>query len=701
MSRPHPLLDRLLRKVKASGDVPPSPQAWQDLLSLVARTYHDADQDRYTLERSIDISSREMQGLYQELKRETLRLADVANRTSNAVVITDRHGRIEWVNEAFSPLTGYPLDEVKGRSPGSFLQGPNTDMTARKRMRDAIAEARSFDEEVWNYTRAGDQYFVRISTRVNLDDRADASGFVAVQVDVTEQHIAHRREALAQKVAAALLDARSLSTAADGLLAALVSELDFPAANLWVVDPGRPTLRYLAGAGGAGVAGGAGGAAANDHGSAAVDGFLRASRELAFARGDAATPDVDLPGLVWGSGQMARLGTLSDSAASSWSSRRREAAQAAGIDLLCAAPILGPEGVLGVIEVASSRGHPINVQLGSILEHIARQLAAFVLQDRSRRAFRSMFDRSPDALVLVDASGEVRAANTRAAELFGPSVGAAVGALLEAGDSLVAAALGDAPTASMALQHRSAHGRDGKPFSAEVSASVSDDSGAPNVILSVRDLTMRHRMEAELTQSLHEKETLLKEIHHRVKNNLQIISSLLMLQVDQMPSPEAKALLVESAARVRSMALVHQHLYGVDSIAHIDLARYVSELAESLRSGLAARCVMFIDATPIELTVEHAVPLGLVLNKLLTNALKYGASADGSHVVRVSLQRTDGLLTVRVADQGRGLPEDFEPGRGGSLGLKLVRSLTRQLRGTLTFRTEGGAVFELVCPLPG
>ncbi len=686
MSRSHPLLDRLLRKVKASPDAPPSPEAWRELQALVARTYHDADQDRYTLERSIDISSREMQGLYQDLKREALRLADVANRTSNAVVITDRYGYIEWVNEAFSRLSGYSLDEVKGRSPGSFLQGPNTDVAARQRMREAIAEARPFDEEVWNYARSGQQYFVRISTRVNHDDRGAALGFVAVQVDVTEQHVARRREALAQKVAALLLDARSPPTAADGLVAALVGELDVPAANVWVVDAGRPTLRYLAGAGG--VAG-----------DGALDAFLAASRELAFARGAAATPGVGLPGVVWGTGQMVRLDEFSGGAAVSWGSRRRDTALAAGIDLLYGAPILGPEGVLGVIEVASSRGHPINDQLGSILEHIAHQLGAFVLHDRSRRAFRSVFDRSPDALLLVDATGEVRAANTRADELLGPIVGAAVGALLDDGDLLVAAALGEA--SAPGLQHRAAHGREGHAFSAEVSASVSDEAGAPNVILAVRDLTERHRMEAELTQSLHEKETLLKEIHHRVKNNLQIISSLLMLQVEQMPSPEAKALLVESAARVRSMALVHQHLYGVDSIARIDLATYVSELAESLRRGLGARCALTVDAAPLEVTVEHAVPLGLVLNELLTNALKYGASADGAHVVRVSLARADGQLTVRVADEGRGLPDGFDPTKSRSLGLQLVRSLTRQLRGKLAFRTEGGAVFELVCPLPG
>jgi PAS domain S-box-containing protein len=582
-------------------------------------------------------------------------------------------------------LSGYALEEIRGRTPGSFLQGVSPDATVRQRMRAAIAAAEPFDEELSNHARDGRQYFVRIAARVTHNDRGEPTGFVAVQTDVTEQHVARRRESLAQKVAATLLDARSVADAAGGVVRALVHELEVTAANLWVVEPGRPTLRYVAGAGAPGRAG-------------VIDPFLDASAALAFARGSAAVPGVGLPGLVWGTRQSSRVTDFAHSTGA-LGSRRLDAAAVAGVDLLHAAPILTSEGVVGVIEVANARGNPINEQLASILDHISHQLGAFVLHDRSRRAFQSVFDHSPDALLLLDESGRVDAANARAESLFGAVVGREVGALLDAGADLVEAALGEGSSAS--LQNRQAHGRDQQGFSAEVSAAVSHEDGVARVILAVRDLTERHLMEAELTRSLHEKETLLKEIHHRVKNNLQIISSLLVLQVDQMPSPEAKALLVESAARVRSMALVHQHLYGVESIARIDLANYVTDLAESLRRGLAAACVLELDIEPIEVTVEHAVPLGLILNELLTNALKYGASADGTHSVSLSLKRTDGQLTVRVADRGRGLPEGFDPARSRSLGLQLVRSLARQLRGKLTFRTEGGAVFELVCALPG
>jgi two-component sensor histidine kinase/putative methionine-R-sulfoxide reductase with GAF domain len=214
-------------------------------------------------------------------------------------------------------------------------------------------------------------------------------------------------------------------------------------------------------------------------------------------------------------------------------------------------------------------------------------------------------------------------------------------------------------------------------------------------------------MEA-LARSLTEKETLLKEIHHRVKNNLQIVSSLLMLQSEKMPSDEARAMLQESVFRVRSMALIHQQLYGVDSLSRVDLAGYARTLSDSLRGVLAPSATVQVRAEPIEVTVETAVPLGLVLNELITNAFKYGLTssprASGGDAapepdVLVELSACDGVLNIVVQDRGPGLPSGFDLTRATSLGLHLVHALTRQLRARLTIGGPG-ARFALVCPLP-
>ncbi len=220
----------------------------------------------------------------------------------------------------------------------------------------------------------------------------------------------------------------------------------------------------------------------------------------------------------------------------------------------------------------------------------------------------------------------------------------------------------------------------------------------------------RMRAEAAVTQSLREKEVLLREIHHRVKNNLQIISSLLMLQSEQMPTDAARGLLQESVFRVRSMALIHQQLYGVDSLERIELGEYAQVLIASLQSALAPRARVRVTAEALEVTVELAVPLGLILNELLTNALKYGVDAtvdprrsgadpDGWDV-GVSLQVRDGNLFIVVADHGPGLPASFEPARSVSLGFQLVLALLQQIRGTLDWANDGGARFEIRCPVP-
>jgi two-component sensor histidine kinase len=216
------------------------------------------------------------------------------------------------------------------------------------------------------------------------------------------------------------------------------------------------------------------------------------------------------------------------------------------------------------------------------------------------------------------------------------------------------------------------------------------------------------RAQHTIVRSLREKETLLKEIHHRVKNNLQIISGLLQLQGDRMPSEEARALIQESVLRVRSMALIHQHLYGVESLDRVDLGDYASVLAESLRSLLAPSVRLQVDAAVTEVALDDAIPAGLILNELVTNAFKYGIRRPGAPApwdgpartgadcdVRIEVDRVDGAVRVAVADAGDGLPAGFDLDRATSLGLYLVRALARQLRGQVTWDADRGARFVL------
>ncbi len=226
------------------------------------------------------------------------------------------------------------------------------------------------------------------------------------------------------------------------------------------------------------------------------------------------------------------------------------------------------------------------------------------------------------------------------------------------------------------------------------------DELAANVRTSTDRLTDQQQLEARLKESLGEKETLLKEIHHRVKNNLQIVSSLLTIQMNEMPSDAARSMLADSVQRVRSMALIHQHLYGSTSLERIDLGAYTEQLADSLRQTLAPTARLRIVAEPIEIAVENATPIGLILNELLTNAFKYGIPSDGGASPRdedvlVEIMPLPRQLRLTVRDHGPGLPANFDLLASKSLGLKLVRALSRQLKGKLVARSDLGAVFEL------
>ncbi len=233
-----------------------------------------------------------------------------------------------------------------------------------------------------------------------------------------------------------------------------------------------------------------------------------------------------------------------------------------------------------------------------------------------------------------------------------------------------------------------------------LSVSVVRGEGATTYFLAlVQDITARKRAEDELRGSLREKDVLLREIHHRVKNNLQIVTSLLNLQLRGIEDGAARGLLRESQDRVKTMALVHEKLYQSKGLATLDSPAYLRDLVASLfRSyGAVPRISQRVEAQEVPLDIDAAVPLGLVVNELVSNALKHAFPDGRIGCVVVSLATTGDATTLTVKDDGVGLPEGLEARRSRSLGLQLVDGLATQLRGELT-TTSGpaGTTFTLV-----
>ncbi len=245
--------------------------------------------------------------------------------------------------------------------------------------------------------------------------------------------------------------------------------------------------------------------------------------------------------------------------------------------------------------------------------------------------------------------------------------------------------------------------KDGTSLSVIMNATtVFDKEGAPTGSFAfVTDVSALKEAQEKLSTSLGEKEVLLMEVHHRVKNNMQIISSLLSLQGRLVKGRDAKNLFTETRGRIMSMAFVHEQLYQSPDLAHIDVAGYVKTLSEQIFLAYklqASRTSFEMEVDDISLDIDHLIPAGLILNELLTNAIKYGVAERRDAHVKVSLRADGSDYVMEVSDDGPGLPEGFDPECSETLGVQLIGALVAQLEGELSWQSNGGAKFTVRIP---
>lgn len=212
----------------------------------------------------------------------------------------------------------------------------------------------------------------------------------------------------------------------------------------------------------------------------------------------------------------------------------------------------------------------------------------------------------------------------------------------------------------------------------------------------------RQRAQEQIEISLKEKEVLLKEIHHRVKNNLQIICSLLNLQAESLQDERVVEIFRESQSRIQSMALIHETLYHSEDLASVNFCDYLHELVTNLWYSYQVNLdsvTLTMNIEPIELDIDTAIPCGLIVNELVSNALKYAFSPGYSGELRVELYAVgDREYTLIVSDTGIGLPKNIDFRNTKSLGLQLVNALTDQLDGAVELNGHKGAEFKIIFP---
>jgi PAS domain S-box-containing protein len=222
-------------------------------------------------------------------------------------------------------------------------------------------------------------------------------------------------------------------------------------------------------------------------------------------------------------------------------------------------------------------------------------------------------------------------------------------------------------------------------------------SAQPMIVLTLHDVTAQRAYEERMEASLKEKEVLLGEIHHRVKNNLQVVQSLLRMSSRLLPAGEARTAAEATIQRIHAMALVHERLYQSKDVASLSLSNYLRDLFKGVVASNSAppgQIQLRLDTEEIPLTLDRAIPFGLLVNELIANCFKHGFPDERRGTIEISIHRIDGIVHMAVADDGVGLPEHFDATACPSMGLKLAASLAHQLGGSLKFSNQNGCRVE-------
>jgi PAS domain S-box-containing protein len=349
---------------------------------------------------------------------------------------------------------------------------------------------------------------------------------------------------------------------------------------------------------------------------------------------------------------------------------------------------------------------PLETEQGTLVISIIRDIT---LHRQAEAKFRGLLESAPDGIVVVDASGRIAIVNSQVERMFGYPRDELIGRPVEIlvperfrpghvphRDGYFHSPRTRPMGAGRALTGRR---RDGSEFPVEISLSPLETEQGTLVTSIVRDITDRRQAEERLKASLREKEVLLKEIHHRVKNNLQVTSSLLKLQSASIQDRQAREMFAESQNRIRSMALVHEKLYQSSDLSRIDFADYVRSLAALLFRSFSidrSHIQLQVEAEELSFSIDTAIPCGLIVNELLSNCLKHAFPEEQEGQIQIGVHaEAGGRYTLLVRDNGVGLPAHITLEETGTLGLQLVRTLADQLRGSVEIRRGAGTEFRI------
>ncbi|HTW29018.1 MAG TPA: PAS domain S-box protein [Acetobacteraceae bacterium] len=556
-----------------------------------------------------------------------------------AVFVLDPEGCVTSWGEGATEVTGYDAIEMIGRPLDGLYSASDREAGAPARALAAARLTRRCYEQGWRLRRDGEQFWAAVD--IAALNRDPAAGFVVVLRDLS---------------AAMLLEQR-----------------------LRRIIDSAPNAMILVDAAGA---------------IAMVN--VQAERMFGYSRGELLGQDVDR--LVPNRFRPAHPGLRA-----SFFSDPRARPMGAGRDLYARRR----DGSEFPVEIGLN---PIETEEGTmVLSAIVDISARKALEERFRRVVES----APNAMVMINGQGRIEMVNTQAESVFGYTRAEMLGRPVETlvperfrgqHPGLRGSFFADPRSRPMgAGRELYARRRDGSEFPVEIGLNPIETEEGTMVLSAIVDISERKQREEGIRGALREKEILLGEVHHRVKNNLQVVHSLLDLQSARIADPLALEMVRESQNRIRSMALIHQILYESKDFARVEFRGFLESLVTALVSSYViepGRIAIGVDADDVRLPIDAAIPCGLAVNELISNALKHGFP-DGRRGTILVLLRSlpDGQVTLQVSDDGIGLPDALDLAASETLGLQLVKLLCEQLGGAMDVQRAAPTRLTLRFPL--
>ncbi|MDR8391750.1 PAS domain S-box protein [Aliifodinibius sp. S!AR15-10] len=346
------------------------------------------------------------------------------------------------------------------------------------------------------------------------------------------------------------------------------------------------------------------------------------------------------------------------------------------------------------------------VRISGIVQVVTKQVKSQKQLERNRTLFQNLFLQSPVAMVMIDKKRKIQRVNESFMNLFGYQKEELLGEELlrillpEERYNEIPSLYKNAFSGRQKYYEDQRINKDGEKIDVLVGALPVIINGSVDAVFGIYvDVTRLKMTESQLKESLHEKEVLLAEIHHRVKNNLAIVSGLLELEGMDWQDEKIRNAFMESQLRIKSIAMIHEKLYQTNDFANLQFEDYIEELVVSIIDTLnisSKQIETEVDADDIRLNINQAIPCALVINELVTNAVEHGFEGAQKGKVTVKMKEEAGNIKVEVKDNGRGLPDKNPDIYSHSLGLTLVKQLVKQLDAKIETRNGEGACFEMV-----